>query len=85
MVYHYLFFEEVITMSDPLYIKMRQYRIFPILFSAFYLYIMIEVFSWYTVLPNPSDGQGIFATGVMAAGAAWFKFYVESGKLTKPN
>jgi len=72
-------------MKDPFYTTMRNYRVFPILFSAFYLHIMIEVFSWYTALPDPGDGQGIFATGVMAAGAAWFKFYVESGKLNDTN
>ena len=64
-----------------LHILMRDYRIFPIIFSAFYLHIMLEVFAWYTSLPTPTDGQGIFAGAVMAAGAAWFKFYVESGNV----
>jgi len=66
-------------MKTELYILIRHYRIFPVLFSAFYLHIMLEVFAWYTSLPEPGDGQGIFAGAVMAAGAAWFKFYVESG------
>ena len=72
-------------MKDPLYKTMRNYRVFPIIFSAFYLHIMLEVFFWYISLPDPSDGQGIFAASVMAAGAAWFKFYVESGELNDTN
>ena len=66
-------------MSDPGYILIRKYRVFPVIFSTFYLHIMLEVYAWYTAIPVPSDGQGIFAGATMAAGAAWFKFYVESG------
>ncbi len=57
----------------------RKYRVFPVIFSVFYLHIMLEVLNWYTALQAPGDGQGLFAGAVMAAGAAWFKFYVESG------
>ena len=66
-------------MSDPIYVSIRHYRVFPVIFSAFYLHIMLEVYVWYTSIPIPSDGQGVFAGATMAAGAAWFKFYVESG------
>ena len=66
-------------MSEPAYTLMRKYRVFPVIFSAFYLHIMLEVYAWYTTLPAPTDGQGLFAGATMAAGAAWFKFYVESG------
>lgn len=58
---------------------MRKYRVFPVLFSFFYAYLMIKTFEWYTLLTIPDVGQSGFAGAVMASGAAWFKFYVESG------
>lgn len=61
---------------------MRKYRVFPVLFSFLYAYLMLRTFEWYTSLPMPDVGQSGFAGAVMAAGAAWFKFYVNSGNNT---
>lgn len=58
---------------------MRKYRVFPILFSLFYLNILMDTWQWYTALIVPTNGQSGFAGAVFAAGAAWFKFYVETG------
>jgi len=58
---------------------MRKYRVFPVLFSFFYAYLMMQTFTWYTLLIIPDVGQSGFAGAVMASGAAWFKFYVTSG------
>jgi len=62
---------------------MRKYRVFPVLFSFLYAYLMLQTFEWYTLLQTPDVGQSGFAGAVMAAGAAWFKFYVETGN--KPH
>jgi len=58
---------------------MRKYRVFPVLFSLFYAYLMLLTFEWYTALLTPHDGQSVFAGLIFTAGAAWFKFYVQSG------
>jgi len=62
---------------------MRKYRVFPVLFSFLYAYLMLEPFAWYTALPVPDVGQSGFAGVIFTAGAAWFKFYVASGN--KPH
>lgn len=59
---------------------LSSYRVFPRLFSIFYLYGMNEVTRWFIDLPLPSIEQAGFASAVIASGAAWFKFYVDGGK-----
>jgi hypothetical protein len=54
------------------------------MFSVFFLWFMGEVGFWFMALDTPSAEQSAFATGVVAAGAAWFKFYVESGPNRRP-
>lgn len=56
------------------------YRVFPRAFAILYMLGAVETFQWYTALPDPSNGQGAFAAAVVSACAAFFKFYVESGK-----
>jgi hypothetical protein len=41
---------------------------------------MGETFHWFHALDDPTNPQSNFAMAVLAAGAAWFKFYVDSGK-----
>lgn len=60
------------------------YRIFPRVFSVFYLYLMYQTWEWYTLLIIPSAEQSAFAASFVASAAAWFKFYVESGG-SKPS
>jgi hypothetical protein len=54
--------------------------LFPRAFSIFFLWFMGDVGEWFMALDVPSTEQAGFAGAVVAAGAAWFKFYVESGK-----
>ena len=56
------------------------YRVFPRLFSVFYLYCNYQVIVWFMALPAPSMEQAGFAGTFAATAAAWFKFYVEGGK-----
>ena len=58
---------------------LAQFRVFPRLFSIFYLYGMHEVAAWFMALDAPSTEQAAFATGVITVAAAWFKFYVDGG------
>ena len=60
----------------------RKYRVFPRLFAVFYLYVMWEVVNWAMTLTDMSNAQAAFAASVVTAAAAFFKFYVETGKAT---
>lgn len=66
--------------KEPLYKTLHNWRVFPRLFSIFYLYIMYEVVQWGMALGGDisASATGLVGT-VVGAGAAWFKFYVESG------
>lgn len=57
---------------------LNKYRIFPRIFAGFYLYYMSKVLEWAMALPDPSQAEWL-VMGVVAAAAAFFKFYVESG------
>lgn len=63
-------------MSDAL----TQYRVFPRLFAIFYFYGMYKVMEWYMKLGDPTTEQSGVVVAVITAAAAYFKFYVESGK-----
>jgi len=67
-------------MKDPLYKQVNKWRIFPRLFSIFYGLCFYWTFVWFTEINDPSAEQSAFAGVVVTAAAAFFKFYVESGK-----
>ncbi len=56
------------------------YRVFPRLFSFFYLFLGYEVTTWMMLLDNPSNAQAGFATMFATTVVGWFKYYVEGGK-----
>lgn len=60
--------------------KVSAYRVFPRLFSIFYLWLSFEVAFWFMALPDPSTSQSNYAMAFAATAAAWFKFYVDGGK-----
>ena len=62
----------------PFYELLNKYRIFPRIFSLFYLYWMSRVILWAMGLPDPSMAEWLVAAVTLPA-AAFFKFYVESG------
>jgi hypothetical protein len=58
----------------------RKYRVFPRLFAVFYLYVMWLVVNWGMGLADMSNAQAAMVASVVTAAAAFFKFYVETGK-----
>ena len=70
--------------NEPFYKIFHNWRVFPRVFSIFYLYIMYETVMWGLSLGNEisASATGLVGT-VVGAGAAWFKFYVESGPGTQ--
>ena len=66
--------------KEPLYIKLHNWRFVPRVFSIAYLYFMFSALAWAKNLGNEIsvEAAGLVAT-IVTAGAAWFKFYVETG------
>lgn len=62
-------------MNDTL----NKYRVFPRLFSIFYLFITYEVIVWAMLQPDLTTAQSNLVIAVNAAAAAFFKFYVDTG------
>jgi len=56
-----------------------KYRIFPRAFVAVMGYWAWIITRWFMGLPDPTDVQGAFATGVALAAIGIFKYYVETG------
>lgn len=59
--------------------KLNQYRVFPRLFAIFYLLLTLQVVDWFMELSSPSNAQAGMVSAIVAAAAAFFKFYVETG------
>jgi len=59
--------------------QINQWRVFPRLAFAVFLWLTIISSEWFMALPEPTAPQGAFAGGMLAAAAGFFKFYVESG------
>jgi hypothetical protein len=58
----------------------KDYRVFPRMFGILFGFLMWEVAYWFMSLDVPSVEQAGFASTMVATSAAYFKFYVESGK-----
>lgn len=58
-------------------------RIWPRLFIGMYLWLLHESATWFMLLENPNNAQAGLVSAVIAAGAAWFMAYVNSGKKKK--
>ena len=67
------------SMNWPTAELVNQWRVFPRIFSIWWLVFTDHVGTWYMALPNPTTDQAGWAGSVVLAAAAWFKFYVESG------
>jgi len=59
---------------------LTRFRVFPRIFSVVYLYLLYDVADWYMVLDIPTTEQTGFAGIMIPTAAAWFKFYLETGK-----
>lgn len=60
--------------------SLKEYRVFPRLFGILFGYLLYQVSYWFIGLDAPSVEQAGFASTMVATSAAYFKFYVESGK-----
>lgn len=58
----------------------NKWRIAPRLLVLLYGLICWLTFDWFTGLPDPSASQTAFASTIWGGAAAWFGFYVNSGK-----
>ena len=59
--------------------KISAYRVFPRIFSIFYLYCSYQVSIWFMLLDKPTTEQSAYAIAFAGTAAAWFKFYVDGG------
>lgn len=59
---------------------LKQYRLFPRIFSLIFLYLLYDVADWFMQLQVPSTEQAGFAATMVATAAAWFKFYVDGAR-----
>ena len=59
---------------------LTQFRVFPRAFAIFYLYWMGEVLDWGMTLGEMSNAQAGMIASVITGAAAYFKFYVDSGR-----
>lgn len=48
----------------------------PVLFAAFYMFLVWDVYQWVKSLPNPQDMEWIM-NGFVAGAVAYFKFYTD--------
>lgn len=55
------------------------WRVFPRIAFLIFLAMMWNTNEWFQSLQDPSNAQSAYASALLAAAAAWFKFYVESG------
>lgn len=58
---------------------MKRNRFFPRLFALLYMALLWIVVDWAMGLVDMSNAQAAFSASIVTAGAAYFKFYVESG------
>lgn len=56
------------------------YRVFPRLFSILFIILLWITATWFMGLADPTNAQAGFAGTMVATAAAFFKFYVNSGK-----
>jgi hypothetical protein len=56
------------------------YRVFPRLFFGAYIFLFIYSGLWALSLPALTAPQAGLVGTIITAGAAWFKFYNESGR-----
>lgn len=72
--------------ENPWHIKVNNWRVFPRIFSIAYLILMFNSLYWAQSLGGNLSAEvaGLVAT-IITAGAAWFKFYVETGNGSNKN
>ena len=59
---------------------MDEWRVIPRLLVFGYGYFAFHVGFWFMALPEPTTQQSAFVSIIWTASAAWFGFYVNSGR-----
>ena len=60
------------------------YRVFPRLFFSAYIFLFVYSAIWAMALPVLSVAQAGLVGSIITAGAAWFKFYNDTGRTYEP-
>lgn len=56
------------------------FRVVPRIMLVLYGWVCVETYQWFMALGDPTTAQVTFATAIWGAAAAWFGFYVNTGK-----
>lgn len=60
--------------------ELDAWRIVPRLLMGLYGAVCVHTHIWFTGLPDPTTAQQLYANVIWGAAAAWFGFYVNTGK-----
>lgn len=60
--------------------QLDAWRVVPRLLVILYGWLCFDTHQWYTALADPTTPQQLYASVIWTAAAAWFGFYVNSGK-----
>jgi hypothetical protein len=63
----------------PFHQILNDYRVFPRVFAVFYMWGMSESVEWALSQPQLSTEHSALVIAIVTGGAAYFKFYVETG------
>lgn len=60
--------------------QLDAWRIVPRILMALYGAVCTHTHLWFTALPDPTTPQQLYASVIWGAAAAWFGFYVNTGR-----
>ncbi|MEQ5834229.1 hypothetical protein [Marinobacter sp. NFXS9] len=60
--------------------QLDAWRVVPRLLVLMYGVLVWQICTWFMALPDPSGAQSTFVSAVVGGAAAWFGFYVNSGR-----
>jgi hypothetical protein len=60
--------------------QLDAWRAVPRLLVLLYGWLCFDTHQWYTSLADPTTPQQLYASVIWTAAAAWFGFYVNSGR-----
>lgn len=60
--------------------QLDAWRVVPRLLVILYGWLCFDTHQWFTTLPEPTTAQQLYANVIWTGAAAWFAFYVNSGR-----
>ena len=60
--------------------QLDAWRVVPRLLVLLYGWLCFDTHQWFTALPDPTTAQQLYANVIWTGAAAWFGFYVNSGR-----